>query len=208
MDWAAWHQGYEDPASPLAERLGVVQALIREFLDSHTDLPLRVVSLCAGDGRDLIEVLAANEARGHVAARLVELDPDLAAEARQAASRAGLANVEVVVADAALTDAYLGAVPAHLVLACGVFGNISNDDVKATVGALPSFCRRGGAVIWTRHRREADLTPKIRQWFSEAGFVERSFSSPGVGSYAVGVHELRGPARTLAPDCRLFTFLR
>jgi hypothetical protein len=69
----------------------------------------------------------------------------------------------------------VGAVPADLVLVCGVFGNISDDDVKTTVLALPTLCAHGGTVIWTRHRREPDLTGAIRTWFKEAGFVERAF---------------------------------
>ncbi len=36
-----------------------------------------------------------------------------------------LRGVEVIAADASMTDAYVGAVPADLVLLCGVIGNIS-----------------------------------------------------------------------------------
>ena len=42
-------------------------------------------------------------------------------------------SFEVVTADAALTDAYAGLVPADIVLACGVFGNITDEDVDRTV---------------------------------------------------------------------------
>jgi hypothetical protein len=167
-----------------------------------------VVSLCAGKGLDLLGVLTSHHDKRQVAARLVELDPGLAGEAREAAKVAGLTKIEVVVGDAGRTDAYLGAVPADLVLACGVFGNISDGDVEATVRAMPGFCVQGGTVIWTRHRHEPDLTPAIRQWFARAGFVEQGFTSPGVGSFAVGVHRLEGPALTLTPGRQLFTFTR
>lgn len=30
-------------------------------------------------------------------------------------------------------------------------------------------------VIWTRHRRLPDLTPRIRAWFTDAGFDEVAF---------------------------------
>ncbi len=207
-DWPAWHEQYEDPHSALTARLGVVQGFIREFLDSRPGQHSRVISMCAGKGLDLLGVLALHPAKGQVAARLVELDPGLADEARQAARAAGLEDIEVVVADAGRSDVYVGAVPADLTLACGVFGNISDGDVEATVRAMPALCARGGTVVWTRHRHEPDLTPAIRRWFSEAGLAEQAFSSPGVGSFAVGVHRLEGPARALVTGRQLFTFTR
>ena len=71
-------------------------------------------------------------------------------------------------ADAGRTDAYVDAVPAQIVLACGLFGNISEEDIQRTVLSLPMLCARGATVIWTRHRRPPDLTPVIRAWFSDS----------------------------------------
>jgi hypothetical protein len=207
-DWSSWHETYEDRASPLATRLRVVQGVIRDLLDSRSDRPSHVLSLCAGKGLDVLGVLSSHPARSMVSARLVELDPALADEARKAAEAAKLQNVEVVVADAGSTDSYAGAVPADLVLACGVFGNISDHDVEATVRAMPSLSARGGTVVWTRHRHAPDLTPEIRQWFAESGLTEHAFISPGPESFAVGVHRLEGAGEPLVPGRRLFTFLR
>ncbi len=165
-----------------------------------------MVSLCAGKGLDLLGVLSSHPARQLVRGRLVELDSDLAAAARGVAETAGLSKLEVVVADAGLTDSYVGAVPADLVIVCGVFGNISDRDVEATVRAMPSLCSQGGTVIWTRHRHEPDLTPAIRRWFGDAGFAEQAFTSPGIDSFAVGVHRLNGPGVTLSAGRQLFTF--
>ena len=109
-------------------------------------------------------------------------------------------------ADAGLTDAYVGAVPADLVLACGVFGNVSDADVEPTVEALPELCAPRAVVVWTRHRRDPDLTPAIRAWFRGAGFDERGFESSPTGSWAVGMQRLRGRARLLRPGVRLFNF--
>jgi hypothetical protein len=186
----------------------VVQGFIRDFLDGRSDRESRVVSLCAGKGLDLLGVLSSHPAKQLVTGRLVELNSDLAAAAREVAETAGLNNLEVVVADAGLTDSYVGAVPADLVIACGVFGNISDRDVEATVRAMPSLCSQGGTVIWTRHRYAPDLTPAIRRWFAEAGFAEQAFTSPGVDSFAVGVHRLDEPGVTLSVGRQLFTFTR
>jgi hypothetical protein len=206
-DWLDWHEAYRDPGSPLSGRLAVVQRMIGEVLD-RTVGDVRAVSICAGAGRDLLGALADREDRGRVEALLVESDPRLVDRARAAARASGCEHVTAVVGDAALTDAYAGAVPADLVLACGVFGNIPDADIERTIGALPQLCREGGTVIWTRHRRHPDLTPAVRGWFADAGFEELAFVSAGPGSFSVGMHALGRPGEPLQPGLRLFTFFR
>lgn len=139
------------------------------------------------------------QGRKRIAARLVELTPALADRARAFAAEHSLTDVEVVCTDAARSAAYAGAVPADVVLACGIFGNISDGDVHRTIGAMPALCLDGGHVVWTRHRRDPDLTPAVRRWFAEAGFEERAFESPGARDFAVGLHRRAEP---------LFTFVR
>lgn len=133
MDWRDWHDNYDRPGSRHARRLRVVQRRLREVLDDSPSGPLRVVSLCAGQGRDLLGVLPGHPRRDDVRARLVELDEENAAAARPSA--AGLSGVDVVVGDAAVTDHYADMAPAHLVLVCGVFGNVTDADIRRTVGA-------------------------------------------------------------------------
>lgn len=74
VDWRVWHENYDSPGSRLSRRLRSVQEQIRKVLDNSPPGRLRVVSLCAGQGRDLLEVLADHPRRGDVGARLVELD--------------------------------------------------------------------------------------------------------------------------------------
>ena len=207
-DWLAWHSPYEDPASPLSARLRLVQGHLRSELDRRPGGDLQLISMCAGQGRDVIDVLAEHARRGEVRARLVELDPRNVEIARRAAAAAGLDGVEVEAADAGSTDAYLGAVPAQIVLACGVFGNVTDDDIARTVTALPSLCAAGATVIWTRHRRPPDATAAVRGWFREAGFAQEAFDIPDGTSFAVGVHRLAGPPQPVEPGQRLFSFTR
>ena len=75
-NYLSWHDQYDDPDSPLAWRLGVVRRLITEHLDGH-DGPQRVLSLCAGDGRDVIGVLQSRPDTDRVSATLVEVLPEL-----------------------------------------------------------------------------------------------------------------------------------
>lgn len=206
-DWIDWHEDYADPHSRIAQRLPVVREHIRRFLDTQRH-DLHVISLCSGTGTDLLPVLADHQARDYVNARLVEFHPELADRARATVSQLRLTGLEVVTGDASSTDAFRGAVPADLVLVCGVFGNISDADIEQTIRTLPQFCAEGATVIWTRHREEPDLTPAIRSWFTEAGFTERRFDSPGISSYAVGSHELHATPQPLEPGLRLFTFIR
>jgi hypothetical protein len=201
-DWVAWHSAYDDD-TPLHHRLLAVQKRIRDALDGRPSRPIRVVSMCAGEGRDLLEVLADQHRAPDVRGRLVELDPELAARAAAQAP----AGIEVACADAGLTDAYVGAVPADLVLVCGVFGNISDGDIEGTVRTLPAFCATGATVIWTRHRRPPDLTVQIRRWFAEANFEPVAFDTPSEYEWSVGVHRFVADPMPLVGGRRLFSFL-
>ena len=194
---------YNDPQSITSQRLAVVQDWIRYSVEALPPGPVRTVSICAGDGRDLVGALAEHPRRTDVHGLLVEIDPTLAERGR-AALWPGL---DYLVADAALTDNYLGAVPANLVLACGIFGNISDDDIAATVRAMPMFLAPGGYVIWTRHRGEPAMFETIDDWFVEAGFAP-VFASAPEHPYGVGVHRLVTEPRPLIQGEHLFTFVR
>ena len=110
-------------------------------------------------------------------------------------------------ADASETDSYAGMVPADLLLVCGVFGNVTDDDVERTIRILPSLCAAGARVVWTRHRGPPDLTVAIRRWFDETGFEELEFIAPPEVVYTVGMHRLRVAPRPFTAGERLFTFV-
>lgn len=135
-------------------------------------------------------------------ARLVELDPELAAAARARAPE----QVEVVAGDASLTDQYDGMVPAELVLLCGIFGNITNDDIRRTIATCPQLCRTGATVIWTRHREDPDLLPAICDWFEAGGFEQVWLSDKDAG-FGVGVHRFTGVPQPLVKGQSLFSFV-
>ncbi len=202
-DWHEWYRLYDDPLSATSQRLAVVREWIRFAVEAVPPGPVRTVSICAGDGRDLIGALAGHPRRSDVRGLLVEIDPTLAERGR-AALWPGL---DYLVGDAALTDNYLGAVPADLVVMCGVFGNISDDDIVATVRAMPAFLASGGFVIWTRHRGAPDLVATIDRWFVDAGFTQE-FVSSTEHQYGVGVHRLVTTPQPLARGEHLFTFMR
>ena len=206
-DWVAWHTPYDEPGSNLERRLRWVQRRIRQFLDDAKLGRIRVLSLCAGQGRDLLEVLADHPRGADVTGRLVELDETNAARARAAAAGAGLDALEVVQADASNTAAFAGAVPADLLLVCGVYGNISDPDVANTVRHLPELCAPNATTIWTRHRKDPDLTPAIRQWYVDAGFEELTFDTDEGFLFGVGTYHLTAPPLPYVPGRQLFDFV-
>jgi hypothetical protein len=205
-DWAAWHRDYQDPASALSRRLRVVQDQLRRALPIRPHEPVKVISLCAGRGDDLIDVLRDYPHAGRVRARLVELDPRNVDAMSASADAAGL-QLDILQGDAAEPSLYAGAVPADVVLLCGVLGNISERDVRLTIASLPQLCRTGGTVIWTRSRRPPDLTPRVRRWFAASGFSELAFVAPADALFSVAAARFEGRPEPLGSR-RFFTFDR
>ena len=183
----------------------MVQQRLGEALDACAPGPIRLVSLCAGQGHDVLGVLPEHPRRDDVTARLVELDPDNAADAR--ARAAGLPGVEVVTGDAADLGRYVGAVPADVVLVCGIFGNISDDDIRHAIEHLSMLCAPGATVLWTRRRHPPEVMPAIRSWFAGAGFEPLHLDVEDDHPFAVGTERFVGEPTALDPTVSLFTFI-
>ncbi len=207
IDWVEWHRAYERPDSSLAARLTVVRRRIGEALDELGPRCTRVVSLCAGDGRDLLPELAKRPDLDPEVL-LVELDPALAHDARRRAADLGLGRVGVVQADAGLLASFADGLPADLLLLCGIFGNVVDEDIRTTLCAVPGMVGPGGFVLWTRGWFEdVDLRPAVRRWSQDAGLAEIAYDGApahyGVGLYRVAPGGDAGPL-----PARLFTFVR
>lgn len=203
--WTRWHDDYDDADSDLSRRLRVVHGRIRAWLETRADADLHVLSMCAGQGRDILPV-AAEAGPRRLQLTLVESDPSNVERARASAHRLGL-GVDVRCADAGVSRTYVGLPRADLVLACGIFGNISDADVLRTVDALPQLCREAATVIWTRSRRAPDLTADIRARLTRAGFAERAFDAPDDALFSVGTCQLVAVPEPLVEDRTWFTFL-
>ncbi|WP_282702916.1 class I SAM-dependent methyltransferase [Streptomyces sp. CC219B] len=203
MDWHAWHDAYDAPDSCLSRRLALVQERIRTALDEAPPGPLRALSLCAGQGRDLIGALAAHPRGGDVQARLVELDERNVAAARRLAAAAGLPGVEVVAGDAGLTDHCVGIAPADLVMLCGVLGNLTDADTERVLDHCVRLCRTGGTVVWTRTQH---YDTHVCEWLEERGFERVWVTGPDI-PYGVGAHRFTGESLPLVPGERMFTFV-
>lgn len=206
IDWRRWHAGYDDPGSALSRRLEIVRSHIAAALDRLPPGRWQVVSLCAGDGRDLLGVLERHPRRRDVGGVLVELDPELSAAGRLAYAAAGVHGVELRTGDAADPAHYRG-LAADLLLVCGVFGNLTDAGVLALVDRLPALCRPGCTVVWTRHQRPPDLTPAIRAALGRAGFEELAFEPLETSWGCVGAARWRGDVAPPLGDRPLFEFV-
>jgi hypothetical protein len=188
-DWRAWHEQYDDPASSLSRRLVVVREQLAGELTSREG-DVRLLSLCSGKGRDTLPVLA--EHGGRVDATLVELDVDLADAACRDAAAQGL-EVDVRTGDAGLSATWADVVPVHVLMLCGVFGNLADDDVRRTVTALPLLLTAGGSVIWTRGRAVPGDLSQVEG--DPAEWVRGLFDASPASEYAAAAVRATNAAR-------------
>ena len=205
-NWNEWHEAYLEPNSTLLRRLFVVQRMIREYCDAVHIGPVKVLSLCSGDGRDIVGAVADHPRRDDIEGRLEERDTTLVQRARDNIHSAGIGGLSVRQGDAGKLDNVTDVLPVHLVLACGIFGNIPDEDVRTTIAALAHFGNIGLNVIWTRHRYDPDLTPLVRGWFRGAGFEEMEFVRVADSHACVGRHVLVTEPRGEAPGGQIFQF--
>jgi hypothetical protein len=207
IDWYDWHAEYEEPDSILSHRLATVQQHLRDALDQLPDGPVRLVGLCAGQGRDIAGVLAGHPRAADVSGRIVELDPRNTETAQVLLAQAGAGDrIEVITGDASRTDAYTGAVPADLIVAVGIFGNIVDADVQKLIKHLPGLSAPGARVFWSRGINRADLNPEIRGWFKDAGFEEVAWELLD-GTMGLGVNRYASPPQPLRSGVQLFNFV-
>lgn len=206
-DWLAWHEAYDDPSSSLARRLGVVRNRLEEVLEAPAGEWRQLLSLCAGDGRDVTPVLAAGAASSSVSALLVERDEELSRRALESASSSGLGTVEVRCADAGDPTSF-DVLPVDVLLLCGSFGNIEHKRVKDVIDVVPHLLDSAGYVIWTRGASDPERRPEVRRWFRAAGLVEVSFDG-APETFGVGVNQapIRSTVTRRQLPSRIFTFV-
>ena len=209
MDWVRWHENYE--ASPaLRARILVVREHLSRCFDSHPPGVIRVLSICAGDARDLIGLLATHPRKMDVKAYLVEDNAELVENGRKVIVEAGFEEqLQFVVADATISSTYLGLVPVDVVLMAGVFGNLRSEEVARLIRNLSSLCKCGGYVVWTRHRRlhnGLNQIALIRRLFSESDFEEILIEDTPDDSFTIGSHRYKGAGQVLRGGIKLFEF--
>lgn len=194
-DWEQWHSLY-DESPALQERLILVREHICGALLRQSAEPVHIISICAGDGRDVTGALAASDRRKKVQADLFESNAQLVAHGQAAVNHVHL-NAEVTFhcADATQSSTYRDLSRAHVVVLAGVFGNLKDEDVPRLITSLKALCHPGASVVWTRNLVEFDdgerATQMIRDSFSAAEFKEELLARTPRGVFAVATHSFR-----------------
>ena len=208
IDWFAWHDYYRTKPR-MRQRLQIVREYISTCLNACPPGKIGVVSVCAGDGRDLLGALLDHPRASDVYARFVELDSRLVECGRAAAESTELAEqLEFVNGDATLSSVYEGVVPAHLVLVCGVFGNVPETELPRLIQSLGFLCKPGGFIVWTRELSENTdhRLSLVRELLRKSAFEEVSFKMTSTGNMGVGTHRYLGQAMALPKNQKLFVF--
>jgi hypothetical protein len=208
MDWVKWHQLYETEPSRLV-RLKLVQQHLSDCMHYVSAGAFKVVSICAGDGRDIIGALSGHKRRNEARVRLVEINPGLVETGRKAAESAGLAEqIEFSSGDATMSSAYSGIAPADLVIACGVFGNVREQHLSQLVSCLPQLCQTRGYIVWTHFLSRSGLKriELIRGLLQTAGFVDKHLDFSDQAGLLVATQFYAGKNMPLPDHSRLFEF--
>jgi ubiquinone/menaquinone biosynthesis C-methylase UbiE len=215
VDWFQWHNAYEQfPA--LARRLSLVQAHIRRCIDACPVGEIHIVSVCAGDGRDLLGAISEHPRRDDIRALMVELHPGLVDSGKAAFDAAGLSGrITFINGDAASTAPYLGAPRADILLMCGMLGLVNPSDFPGAVRTMQALCKEGGHVVWTRrldsngfkHFRRLNRTLKgegFRREHLDLTSVYLPFIRPKDPIFAVSTHRHTGQPVPLPEQGHLF----
>ena len=208
--WSDWHRMYQNNEA-LKTRLDLVRQTLRAVLDARPSGRIRLVSICAGDGRDVLEVVATHPRRSDIEAWLLDSDAPSVARGLTAVASLGLARpVHFRRADAAAAQSYIDIVPADILLASGFIGRLTFGELEHFAACLPAFCNAGTELIWSRHVRGnqgVDIS-RVRELFRMHQFDERAFAIASTNGYAVGWQRFAGTAISLDPKMRLFDSLQ
>jgi hypothetical protein len=205
--WSGWPQvAYR--RENYQQRLRVVKVHLAECLNDAAQGPLRLVSLCAGDGRDVIDVLQSNRRRNDVGAWLVELNGQSIADGALHMKASGLEKlVNFIHADATDYLTYQTLVPCDIILLCGVWGHVPVNERALLVRALASFSKPGGSLIWTRGiSRGMDRLNEIQSQFANSSWERVRLSFTPNDKWAISTHRYCGPSLELPASGRIFNF--
>jgi Putative methyltransferase len=193
------------------KRLAAVQSHLAGCLDvAAARGSVKLLSMCAGDGRDVIGVLRSHELRQNVSACLVELNGKSVALGIGRAREAGLEkSVSFVHGDATTFATYQHIAPADIVLVCGVWGHVRAGDRGQLVSSLASLCRAGGAVVWSRGVSQGmRRLHAIQSLFAESLWETERLSVTSDKRWAVVTARFLGPPSSLPVNGQVFRFRR
>jgi hypothetical protein len=207
-EWSDWHEAYQDESSELVGRMMACRRHVAAVVAEAPEGPITVVSICGGQGRELIGALEDHPRKGDVRGRLVELDAENTAFATGWATDAGLTDLEIFTGDASVASSYTGLPPIDLVVISGVFGHIDEEDRLALIDFVRQLCHTGSNVVWTSHRTRNGPAEWLRRAFLDRRFQELEYDVvPGDDfEFTVTRNVYDGEQQPFHADARIFTF--
>lgn len=205
--WSGWpEKAYK--RERYQHRLQAVQEHLVECLDAAAPGPVRIISVCAGDGRDVINTVQTHRRRKDIVARLVELNDQSVALGRRRAAEAGLdRSVQFVHGDATVFATYKDLEPADIVLVCGVWGHVPSNEKAQLARAIAKLCKPGGAVIWTCGTSKGiSKVREIESLLSGAWWEKSRTTYTPNAAWAIATHRYRGPAHDVPVEGQIFHF--
>ena len=165
----------------------------------------RVVSMCAGEGRDLLGVLEDHPAPRRRTRPTRRARPGARGDRSRPRTRGDRGVVRRRGHEPRRTRARCQPISSSCA-ACSATSPTPTSRTRST--SLPTLCAPGAVVIWTRHRRPPDATPAIRARSSpRTGSTELAFHTPEGTMFCVGMNRLTAPPAPFRPDARLFDFV-
>jgi hypothetical protein len=205
--WSGWpekayqREGYQ-------QRLQAVQEHLSECLDEAPPGPVRILSMCAGDGRDVIGAVRAHRRRKDVSAWLVELNSQSVELGKGYSVNAGLErSLKFINADATVYSTYKQIAQADIVLVCGVWGHVPAGEKSMLVRAISTLCKPGGAVIWTRGTSKGiGRVREIEALFAGTWWDKSRVTYTPDAAWAIATYRYHGPAHEMPADGQIFHF--
>ncbi len=205
--WSGWpekayqREGYQQRLQAVEEHLG-------ECLDEAPAGPVRILSMCAGDGRDVIGAVRSHRRRKDIAAWLVELNSQSVELGKGYSVNAGLdRTLKFINADATIYSTYRSIGPADIVLVCGVWGHVPAHEKTLLVRAISTLCKPGGAVIWTRGTSKGiGRVREIEALFAGSWWEKERVTYTADAAWAIATYRYRGPAHELPAVGQIFHF--
>jgi hypothetical protein len=207
--WTGWpDEAYAQNRYQL--RLESVQQHLIVCLDEAPRGPIRLISICSGDGRDVIGVLKTHQRRKDMSARLIELDRQSVVAGMREASLVGLQDtVRFFNRDATDYATYQGMAPADIVLACGVWGHVPTRERVGLTSALAGLCSPRGTVTWTRGISNGTARLReIESLFASSTWERVRITITPDNKWAVATYRRDGQSTVLPRTGRIFNFER
>ncbi len=205
--WSDWPQrAYQQRR--YQQRLAAVQEHLADCLNAAPPGAVRILSICAGDGRDLLGVLETHERRNDVTAWLIEQSPQSVSAGAARARSLGLgSSVRFLHADATIYATYCGVAPADIVLLCGVWGHVPIHERANVIRALTCLCKPRGVVIWSRAiAKGLERLEQIQLLFGASPWERTALSFTPDKTWAVATHRYCGPAVERPLEGQIFHF--